>query len=479
MSGGALPGALSFPGEGAFAQRDLPEGELIWVERPFVISDASPSSPALAAEIQNIKIGPYANPYWAACGDCNIFQASVDMLLAAQTYLRLGVEERAATLALPRPPLHSEIPLVSAAYSVVKLLRYRDAAYAAVEEDELVSAVLVFAVASFSHPETKGSALLACAGEFRHADGANATCCPDGEGSFMFYARKDIGAGEEVTLDFLPEILAFASREMRAGLLWESRGLATPLSGEDPLRDIPSIVMHPLSEEGAYPLDVCQGKLPVNYARWKSYNVGDGCWTCRKSEESFVDGIVELEQYLSVGTVMILKRAFLGKESVPKAELQTMHAGTSLRLGRRHWTTNSMNIVVLEHQLGELQSGTVEPEKVEQVKREMWSRFQQIWGWHLEMGVRLGLPPPPRLMRFAERLVPFIPEAAHWIDRPTTAAMQHGRETPSEKEEVPTLLPKDWATPRIGRLRPSRLGDGDMERTRHNWGLSGSLVLGC
>jgi hypothetical protein len=349
-----------------------------------------------------------------------------------------------------------------------------------VEEDELVRAVLVFAVASFhvSGVMGQGSALLACAGEIRHADGANACVSPDGEGSFMFYARKDIGAGEEVTLDFLPEILAFASSSVRAGLLWESRGLATKMSGEDPLRDIPSVIMHPLSEEGAYPLEVCQGKLPVNYARWNSYDIGEGCWNCRKTGESFGADSIALEQSLSVATVTLLKRASMGQETVPKEELQIMHAATSLQLGRRHWATNAMNYIVLEHQLGELQNGTVEPEKVEQVKTEMWSRFQQIWGWHLEMGVRLGLPPPPRLLRFAERLAPLIPEAAHWIDRPTTAAMQHGRETPSEKEDAPTLLPKDWATPRIGRLRPSKVSAGDIERTRHNWGLSGSLVLG-
>merc|ERR1719161_2419249 len=130
-----------------------------------------------------------------------------------------------------------------------------------------------------------------------------------------------------------------------------------------------------------------------------------------------------------------------------------------------------MNSVVLDFQLGELQRGAVEADKVEKVKR-------QIWGWHLEMGVRLGLPPPNRLLCFAERVAPFIPEAAHWIDRPSTSAMQHGRETPSEKEEAPSFLPKDWATPRIGRLRSSRVSAGEMERTRHNWGLSGSLVLG-
>merc|ERR1712100_982544 len=72
----------------------------------------------------------------------------------------------------------------------------------------------------------------------------------------------------------------------------------------------------------------------------------------------------------------------------------------------------------------------------------------------------------------------FHSEAALWIDRPSTSAMQHGRETPSEKEESPSFLPKDWATPRIGRLRSARVSAGEMERTRHNWGLSGSLVLG-
>jgi len=480
VSGGALPGALCFTGDGVFAQRDLPEGEVIWIEQAFVVADVTSSCPALAAEVEGIIVGPYVNPYWADSGACNVFKASVDMLLAAQTYLRLGEAERAMSMALPHPPLHSELPLVSAAYNVVKLLQCRDAAYAAVEEDELVRAVLIFAVASFSCSEGLGSALLACAGEFRHADGANATCTPDSNGGFVFYAAKDIGAGEEVTLDFLPEVLAFASGSVRAGLLWESRGLATPISGEDPLRDIPSIVMHPLSEEDAYPLDVCQGKLPVNYARWKSHGIGEGAWICRQTGQSFSGSRIELEQGLAVGTAMILRRAFLGRETIPKEELQTMHAATSLQLGRRHWATNAMNAIVLEFQLGELQRGAVEGDKVEQVKGEMWSRFQQIWGWHLEMGVRLGLPPPPRLMRFAESVAPFIPEAAHWIDRPSTTAMQHGRETPSEKEEAPSFLPKDWATPRIGRLRTSRVSAADplVSPTRHNWGLSGSLVLG-
>lgn len=478
VSGGALPGALSFTNDGVFAQRDLPEGELIWTERPFAAVDATPSSAGMAAEVQSIAVGPYTNPYWPDSGDCNVFQASVDMLLAAQTYVRLSEAERAMALALPHPPLHSELPLISAAYNVVQLLRSRDAAYLAVEEDELVTAILVFAVASFSRPEGLGSALLACAGEFRHADGANATCTTESDGSFLFYACKDIGAGEEVTLDFLPDILAFASKDVRAGLLWESRGLATNLSGEDPLRDIPSIVMHPLSQEGAYPLEVCQGQLPVNYARWKNHHIGVGEWTCRQSGQSFSGDRTQLEQSLAVGTAMILKRALLRTESIPKEELQTMHAATSLQLGRRHWSTNAMNVVVLEFQLSELQRGAVEEDKVEKVKSEMWNRFQQIWGWHLEMGVRLGLPPPNRLLRFAERVAPFIPEAAHWIDRPSTSAMQHGRETPSEKEEVPSFLPKDWATPRIGRLRSARVSAGEMERTRHNWGLSGSLVLG-